>query len=299
MYQQGGRGDANQRTNDGSAGNKSAWQKAAKGGKTEQGGKQGGGRGGGQQRGGRQQQSSLHILSMQNVPRDSPMQTAPPGSGPKQNGSSRNNLQPSPFQSNNAAPQNIPLTAPWQNGHLQNSPQRGGPPDPVPPQSSHPHNSLFQDARQPYSSQQGAPKGTAARSDIPEIPDIPQDIQSQQAAWILIIAHLYPNHNWDKVTATFNRIWYGPEIIFHMIYRVRIEKPVDAKGITSEEAKALFADHKLWNNVEHTTRMKALLASHGFVCTFPNPRAPGQPYQWLVGFQCIKDKIEDAWCRAT
>ncbi|KAL8931712.1 MAG: hypothetical protein Q9216_007101 [Gyalolechia sp. 2 TL-2023] len=132
------------------------------------------------------------------------------------------------------------------------------------------------------------------RSDIPKIPNVAPDEKSQQAAWVLIIRHFYPHLSWENITAVFNRIWYGPEIIYHMTARVRIEKLGNRKGPTADQAQQFFLNHELLNKVEQAGRMKALRASKEFACTFPNPRSPGQSYQWFAGIQCVEEKIKDA-----
>lgn len=83
-----------------------------------------------------------------------------------------------------------------------------------------------------------------------------------------------------------------------MLIRVRIEKPAGVNGIRTDEVRTIFSNHNLWGKAKHVAKMKTLMASQEFVCTFPNPKAPWQPYQWLVGFQCVEEKISDAASRA-
>lgn len=131
-------------------------------------------------------------------------------------------------------------------------------------------------------------------SDIPRILDVPQDDKSLQAAWVLIVRHLYPRLSWEHSPAVFNRNCYGPQIIYHMIAGVRIEKPVNAKVRTANQARMCFSNHKLLNKVGQAGRMKALGANKEFICTFPKPRSPGQPYPWFAGVECVEEKIKHA-----
>ncbi|KAL8714955.1 MAG: hypothetical protein Q9225_006484 [Loekoesia sp. 1 TL-2023] len=132
------------------------------------------------------------------------------------------------------------------------------------------------------------------RSDIPKIPEIPQDDNSQQTAWIYLIKRSYPSLSRDDITAVFNRIWYGPQIIYHMTARVRIEWPVNPKQLSADEVGRLFNNQQLWDKADEAQWMQKLRASTIFACTFPNPRFPGQPYRWFTNFQCVEKKIKNA-----
>ncbi|KAL8921786.1 MAG: hypothetical protein Q9208_005543 [Pyrenodesmia sp. 3 TL-2023] len=131
-------------------------------------------------------------------------------------------------------------------------------------------------------------------SDIPRIPDIPQDATSQQTAWIMIMRHLFPDASTGDVAAVLNRIWYGPHITYYMTVRIRIEGPPNPHQLVAQQMRDMVQSQTLLNNDQASEWMAKLQASKNFIRTFPNPTIPGATYEWHAGFECVVKKINDA-----
>ncbi|KAL8691757.1 MAG: hypothetical protein Q9218_003084 [Villophora microphyllina] len=130
-------------------------------------------------------------------------------------------------------------------------------------------------------------------SGIPLIKDIPQDTKTQMTAWLLIMHDIYPEAKDEELTAIINRLWYGPQIIYHMIYRVHTELPTGKSGISVTEVEEMCRDQQLWGNDEIPRRVAELRVGKKFKCRFPNPRT-GNWIVWDADFDCAMETIERA-----
>ncbi|KAL8763431.1 MAG: hypothetical protein Q9184_000739 [Pyrenodesmia sp. 2 TL-2023] len=131
-------------------------------------------------------------------------------------------------------------------------------------------------------------------SDIPRIPDIPEDATSQQTAWIMIMRHLYPDASTGDVTTVLNRIWYGPHITYYMTIRIRIEGPPNQHQLVAEQVRDTVRSQRLVDKDQASQWMAKLQTSKDFIRTFPNPTISGATYEWNAGFECVLKKINDA-----
>lgn len=104
---------------------------------------------------------------------------------------------------------------------------------------------------------------------------------------------LYPQVSCERITAVFNRIWHGPQIIYHMMHRIRIELPTGRHGASSAEVENLYLHQRLWAKAEVPQRLTGLKASKKFGCSFPRPNS-GQMVEWCAGFHCVVKTIDRA-----
>ncbi|KAL8911067.1 MAG: hypothetical protein Q9171_003714 [Xanthocarpia ochracea] len=132
------------------------------------------------------------------------------------------------------------------------------------------------------------------RSDIPVIPDIPQNEASQQTAWILLIGYLYPTADDEDVTAVFNRIWNGPRIIFNMAVRVRVEVPSGQAQVSTQDMRDIRINQKLWKPEEQNQRMARFGMHARFLCRFPGLMQDKKPYAWNADSGAVRRTIDRA-----
>ena len=132
------------------------------------------------------------------------------------------------------------------------------------------------------------------RSDIPVIPDIPQDEASQQTAWILLIGYLDPTADDEDVTAVFNRIWNGPRIIFNMAVKVRVEVPSGQAQVCTQDVKDIRLNQKLWKPEEQNQRMARFKTHAKFLCRFPGLMQDKKPYTWNADFGAVRRTVDRA-----